>query len=458
MATTAIWPVKGWIGQVIRYVENQEKTQLRNWAPDELQGLRDVMEYAVQPSKTEDSCFVTGINCDPAIAQQEMILIKKQWGKEKGITAYHGYQSFKPGEVNPEQAHEIGVRMAREMWGDKYQVVVATHLDKDHLHNHFVVNSVSFMDGRKWGNTFTDYYRDMRGISDRLCREFGLSVVNQPVPGAARSYKEWLDEKEGRPTWRELIRQDIDEALGRSVSWTQFFCNLRESGYEVKTGGKHLALRPPGKERFVRLRSLGDDYSEEALRRRILQHKDVPNKPPQYKLLPVRKRHVVYTRRKTIRLKGYRALYFHYLYKMGVLTRHPQAMNRRTHFLLREDLRKLDRITAEFKLLNTHRIETLPQLHAYRYSVREKMDTLYAQRREINTRKRQNTDEKELHILSGKSISINTKLKACRKELALCSEIEDRSRIMAEKLRNVRSDEKQPKQKQRTKQKSNERG
>jgi len=144
MATTAIWDVRGWLGQVVHYVENPAKTENPNFTNADIQGLRDVMNYTMQDYKTEQQFYVNGINCLPETARQEMLMVKKQFAKEGGIVAFHGYMSFAPGEVTPDLAHELGMKLAQELWGDRFQVIVATHLDKQHIHSHFVLNSVSF--------------------------------------------------------------------------------------------------------------------------------------------------------------------------------------------------------------------------------------------------------------------------------------------------------------------------
>lgn len=199
-----------------------------------------------------------------------MLAVKKRFGKENGTVAYHGYQSFAPGKATPEMAHEIGMKLAARLWGERYQVIGATHLDKEnHLHNHFVLNTVSFVDGIKYHRTKKDYH-DMQTVSDELYREYGLSVIENPQYGKGKQYGEWRTEQEQRPTWRGLIRADIDEAIRQSMTERQFFDNLRKKGYEIKIG-KDISVRPPGKERFVRLiRNFGEDYSIEQIRRRIL--------------------------------------------------------------------------------------------------------------------------------------------------------------------------------------------
>ena len=193
-------------------------------------GLVDVIQYAMNSSKTQKADeeqaevlrnFVSGINCHPATAREEMLAVKKRFGKETGTVAYHGYQSFAPGEATPEMAHEIGIKLAQRLWGDQYQVVVATHLDKEsHLHNHFVVNTVSFRNGIKYHRTAKDYH-DMQAISDELCREYRLSVIEDPQYGRSKHYGEWRAEQEQRPTWRGLVRSDVDEAIRQEIVQTR---------------------------------------------------------------------------------------------------------------------------------------------------------------------------------------------------------------------------------------------
>ena len=189
------------------------------------------------------------------------------------MIAYHGYQSFAPGECTPAMAHEIGVRMAKELWGERYQVLIATHLDKtNHLHNHFVVNTVSFLDGRKYHRTKQDYW-DMRRVSDRLCREYGLSVVRQPERGRGKSYGEWRAERDDRPTYAGMMRADVDEAIRKARTEKQFFYYLREKGYTFKFG-KDITLRAAGRDRGLKLaRNFGENYTIDAIRARILQEK-----------------------------------------------------------------------------------------------------------------------------------------------------------------------------------------
>ena len=221
-------------------MENVEKTTAVSTGDSD---LSDVIDYAIQQHKTSQSQardgeevvqrFVSGINCNPRTAKIEMQKIKKFYGKEDGVIAYHGYQSFAPGEATPEIAHEIGVKLAQRLWGDRYQVLVATHLDRaNHLHSHFVINTVSFVDGIKYHRTKQDY-KEMQRASDALCKEYGLSVIRNPK-GRGKTYSEWAAEKDGKPTLRSVIRSDIDRAILASTTQRNFQEAMLRSGKELK--------------------------------------------------------------------------------------------------------------------------------------------------------------------------------------------------------------------------------
>lgn len=170
MATTKIWDIRDSLSRVVDYAENPEKTANPSYSELEMQGLYDVMNYTTNERKTEMQYYVSGVNCMPETARQQMIMTKRQFGKEGGIVAFHAYQSFKPGEVTPDTAHQIGVELAAKLWGDRFQVIVATHLNTNCVHNHFVLNSVSFLDGKRY-NDCKRTYREFRSLSDQICRE-----------------------------------------------------------------------------------------------------------------------------------------------------------------------------------------------------------------------------------------------------------------------------------------------
>ena len=459
MATTSIWRVRGWLGKVVVYVENPDKTTNpkfftdKDMAEQDGQELSDVIRYAVNSRKTQkadnEDCavvhrFVSGINCSPSTARDEMLAVKKRFGKESGTVAYHGYQSFAPGEATPEMAHEIGMKLAARLWGNRYQVIVATHLDKEnHLHNHFVLNTVSFVDGIKYHRTKKDYH-DMQTVSDELCREYRLSVIENPQYGKAKQYGEWRAEQEQRPTWRGLIRADMDEAIRQSMTERQFFDNLRKKGYAVKVG-KDISVRPPGKERFVRLmRNFGEDYSLDNIRRRIVSQSRPERKKPEQKpeILLVRLIGSLKTARK---LAGFRALYVHYCYLLGIFPKNrPQQSRKRLHFLLREDLLKLDAITAETRLLIGHRIDTAEQLFCYRDEVNGKIEALTSDRKQLYKAQRTaavKSDPEKAAEVKAQITALSKELAVLRKEVVLCNSIAERSGVIKERIKAVREDE-----------------
>lgn len=440
MATTAIWDVTDRLDRVIDYTANPEKTENPDFTIPDFQGLRKVLDYTQQDVKTEKQFYVTGLNCDPATACQQMGRTKRQYQKQDGILAFHGYQAFAPGEATPETAHAIGVKLAKELWCDRFEVVVSTHLDKQHLHNHFVLNSVSFKDGKRYYDNNTTYAL-MRKTSDRLCREHALSVIENPQRGKSKHYAEWKAGQEGKPTWRGLIREDVDQAIAAAMTFTQFIAVLRKEGYEVKTGVKYLAVRPLGKERFVRLKTLGDDYTEEAIKRRILQNR-TPRWPPPLPE-PKRKRCTFkghFNPKSKRKLTSLQALYFHYLYKMGILPK-PRASSKRTHFLLREDLRHLEEITAQTKLLCKNHISSSEQLVAYRSTVEQEISALSAQRKSLYNRIRRCGDEEQATAYKEQIAGLTGQISQLRKEVKLCTGILSRSGEMREKLSRIKQEE-----------------
>ena len=372
MAVTSLWAVRGNLGGVLNYAANPEKTDLTNLLRYATQQRKTVVQEEGAPVKQ----LVTGIHCATATARQEMQAVKKRFGKEKGVIAYHGYQSFAPGECIPELAHEIGVKLARQLWGDRYQVLVATHLDREnHLHSHFVINTVSFVDGKKFYRSGQDY-RAMREASDALCREYGLSVIENPQPGKAKHYAEHRAEQQRKPTWRSLIKRDVDTALRQSMTERQFFHALQRMGYEVKVGAD-ISVRPQGKERFFRLgRNLGESYTPTGIRRRLLEQSR-----PEREYRPQPRKMKFHGQMKPARkATGFRALYYHYCYLLGIFPRNKRRLTRRVPPALREELLRGERFSQEVRLLSRYKIDTVEQLEAHQGKVKAVLDERISQR------------------------------------------------------------------------------
>ncbi len=404
MAATRIWSIKGRLDSVINYVTNPEKTDGSQYTDTELQALADVIDYAEDGAKTHNKVYVSGINLSPNIARDQMVMTKLQFGKTDKILAYHGYQSFLPGEVTPDQAHEIGVELAKHLWGDRFQILVTTHLDKNHLHNHFCLNSVSFVDGKKFRGGSKAYWQ-MRAESDKICAEYGLSIIKNP--GKGKNYAEWKAEHEGRPTVRGQIKEELDEIIKVSYTYEQFWKILKQRGYAVKRDVKYVALKPAYSQRYIRLKSLGKNYSEELIRQRIIAARngirDLDKPKSDY--------NAWLNKYEQTKLHGFKALYFHYLYLFGKIRK--KETPQRISFYMRDELIKFERYQEQFRFLYDNDIETVEQLSIFKENAENKIDELTIRRSKLYDKTDSKTEIK----------TINAELRELRKNLRTCNNI-----------------------------------
>ena len=411
MAYTSIIPVHR-LDNSVRYVLNEKKTSRSQNADS----LREAVDYALNKEKTEQDLFCSSIGCTLETAFADMCRVKQMWHKEGGVQGFHLIQSFAAGEGSPELVHQIGVELAENLLGGRFQAVVATHLNTGHLHNHIVWNSVSMTDGKKYRSNARTYVTQVRRISDELCRKHHLSVIDtEKSEKAARPYVQWLAERDGRPTWKTAIRQDINAAIAVSLTWNQFVRELEQKGYALRLQGKYFTLKPPGRERPVRFKTLGEHYTPEAIRRRILEPKP---------FLPAGKnirRGKLRTGGKALRrLTGLRALYFSYLYKMGALPRKPA----RSGFAVREDIRRLDRRIEQMKFLSEHRINSREQLAVLEKEAESEISELLRKRRMLY---RENAGPPDIAVL-------NERLQVLRNTAKLCREIAEQSAEMEKRM------------------------
>lgn len=442
MATTKIWKVDSHLSRVVDYAANKDKTINPDWEKTPSQDLEDVVNYAADDIKTEQKFYVTGLNCAPERAKEMMMQTKEQYHKTGGILAWHGYQSFAEGEVDAVTAHEIGVKLAEELWPD-FEVIVATHLNTKCFHNHFVINSVSYLTGKKL-NGCTASYLKMRRVSDRLCKEYQLSVITE-YKGVSKHYLLYQAEKQGRATGYSLIRDDIDIAIKCSMTFQQFVRSLREKGYEVERRGTLLRLRPPGKERFVRFRTLGDNYTEEAIERRIMrqQKREHPLKPERPSPRKV-KVHGDF-RLSKVTWKGLRALYFFYLHKLRMAANQPAGY---APYILREDLRLMDAITEQTKFVFKHKLETAEQVDALKASLTGQIKSIAAERTHLrNLKRHKSTTEEEIEKYNAQISELSKQLKSLRKEVNLCDSVIERSLLIQAKNDQLKTLERKEKEK-----------
>ena len=426
---------------MLDYAGNEEKTANPCFNELELQGLRDVMDYTFRDYKTEKQHYVSGINCSPETARQEMIDTKLQYNKTGGIIAFHGYQSFEEGEVTPALAHEIGMKLAQEMWGDRFEVVVATHLDKTHIHNHFVLNSVSFKDGYKYYSNFENTGR-FRVKSDRLCEEYDLSVIYEPQRGRRPSKAVYQSEQWGGDSYRSQIRSAVDKAINESLSHKDFFVKLKKMGYEIKDG-KDITVRAQGRKYGLKLfRNFGDDYTRQAINDRILAlgapQRTLPPpepKPPK----PVRFTGNIRTTRK---LTGFRALFIRYIYLLGgrpqrQLQGQLPPTAQQVHFIFRDDIRKMQELKNEMKLLGRNHIDSAEQLFSYRKVAAGKIAELTEKRQGLRYKTRRTKDKTALSAIKSEIAGISTELGTLRREVNLCDSITARTALMKERIRQA---------------------
>ena len=281
MATTSIWAVKNSLADVVNYANNPEKTGFMD--------LSNVLHYAENEDKTEQKYFVAGINCFAETACEQMMNTKRRFASKDTNVAYHGYQSFAPSEISPELAHEIGLRFAREMWGDRYEVLVATHLNTNSYHNHFVINSVSFVDGKKL-IVKKGTHLDLRRVSDQLCREYGLSVIEKPKDKTPRCI--YQAEKRGEPTKYNLMREAIDRSISVSYGAKDLARMLKLYGYVINApeNRKYVTICAVSGGKPTRLYQLGEDYTIERIQERLRQNTyEVQSNQPMYQRIPPHK-------------------------------------------------------------------------------------------------------------------------------------------------------------------------
>ena len=447
MAVCEIWDVRGRLDHPIDYAQNPDKTANPKYTEADLQALGDVMKYATNGDKTQQF-FVTGVNCDTATARDEMLIAKAQWNDESEIVCYHGFHSFKSGELTPEQAHEVGVKLAEKMWGDRFQVIVATHLNTDCLHNHFVVNSVSFVDGKHYYDNKANL-RLLRQRSDELCREYALSVIEHPS-GRKKPYALYQAEKQGLPTRDNVARQAVDEAISKSFTLKDFDRLMAEMGYKCSfdPNRKYWTIIGKGWKRPKRLYKLGENYTNERIMERIRENsyavKFARFTEPQKQIKVYRLKGSLSGARK---IGGLRGLYLHYCYKLGILPKGRKQNYAKLHYLLKDDLMKMDAITKEARLLCRCHIDTAEQLLSYQGSLKTERDELTEQRKGLYSQSRK-LDGKEKEAVKAQISDISKRLGEIRKEVRLCEGITARSDTLKEKLQAVRADEKETKRKE----------
>ena len=340
--------------------------------------LDKLIRYVINPDKTDEMTLVSGIGCEVKTAYDEMMQVKEQYHQTDGVQGYHIIQSFQPGEIDGETAHELGQQFAEEYLKD-YQVVIATHVDKHHVHNHLVLNSVSDKTGKKYHSSPESYYKQIRTISDRLCRENGLSVVINPARNSL-SYMEWKLQQNGILTLRELFEQDAKECLSQALDIGQFYALMEDHGYTVRHHSAYPSFVPDGYAHPYRLKKHGKSLTEDDIGRLIEEGLSDPNFEV---LVPkVEKAFVPYGK-----THGPHRIYLSWLYALKLI-----GQGKRTQYpnINYKELRRFEQIKSCEAFLRENGLETVAQVQEKKIELNRDMERMTKSRIIWNSKKKRN--------------------------------------------------------------------
>ena len=344
-------------------------------------GLAQAIAYVVNGDKTEEQVLTAAQGCSLGSACAEMQDAKIRWNKTDGVQLYHIIQSFRPGEITPGLALEIAQEFVREHLPG-YQAIIGIHTDREHIHAHIVFNSVNQLTGEKYHSNARSYYQQIRGISDRLCREHGLSVIMTGEPSKAVSYIEWLRQSKGQPTFRSMLEADLRTAIQDANDLGHFFLLMEHMGYEIRHGDR-LGFRLRGQERFMYPGRRNPLFTEDGIRAAIqgnlaeieAGHRPAVIQRPKYR--PYRK-HPKYT--------GFLALYIHYLYLLGKIGQRQYPPRMTPH--LRQEVMRFEQYQVQFVFLRENNIVTQADMDAVQSRTEGSLAKLMKQRTILNVRKR----------------------------------------------------------------------
>ncbi len=439
MATTSLWEIYQRLDRVIIYTTNEAKTT-KEIDSNLYKALHNVIEYAKADFKTEKQLYVTSLNCSEETAFKEMMITKKHFGKENRVLAYHGYQSFAEGEVTASQAHEIGVKLAEELWGDRYEVVVSTHLNTNCYHNHFVINSVSFVDGKKYNNNRRSYAL-MRKTSDDLCMEYGLSVIEEKPCGKLKiDYTKYYNSYIQKNDYYTTTKEDVDFAIKQAYSYKNFEKILRDMGYSVTIRAGKLSLcRLPYKRNIRIERAFGIEYSIKNIEDRIL-NSDMARIPfPEAYRKTKRYRG---SNKKIIR-KDRGSIYRLYLYYCYILKVFPNKQKTRVKMTpeMRQEVKKMDNISNEIKFLCRNEIKTIKELFSYKKLVTDELKTQVKNRNSLRRKLERVKDAEKKQKICDEILDLSGKIEFLNEEVVFCKNIEERTQQMKSNIKEIEEKE-----------------
>ena len=342
--------------------------------------LKRSLDYVMNPEKTQDGRLVGAINCQADAAFEQMKETKRKFGKVDKRQGYHIILSFKENEVNPDTAFEITQRFVEEYLGNSYEAVYVVHDNTEHVHSHIVFNSVSFVDGKKYRYEKGDWAKYIQPITNRLCEEYGLSIIDVDDGSKEKqheSYKDWSEYREGSFVWADMIKRDLDACILQAGDYQQFLDLLSDKGYTIKQG-KCLAVKPQGMTRFRRCKTLGDMYSDEAIRERISNEDISFYREKQEEIKPVLIRCKVKRYRKA-KMSGLQKQYYAKLYRIGKLKKRPYSQV----WKYKDDIRRMHKLQKEYLFLANHGIHSAEELVSVISSLTDKRKEVSSEKSHI---------------------------------------------------------------------------
>jgi len=436
LATTRIWKIVKRLDHVVDYATDKNKTRNIEFKKDNrnfqmiVDDLNDVINYAMNPDKTEQQFYVSGINCQANSAYEEMKNVKAFFHKEDKILGFHAYQSFKE-KVSPELAHKIGLELAKEIWGDRFQVIVTTHLNTEHTHNHFVINSVSFVDGLKYYDNHTTYSR-IRHVSDELCKEYGLNILTEKATKANLKYDNFYKKSLYNDNYSNTAKKEIDLAIRQAYSYDDFLYLMKKLDYEITIRAGKMSIRKNNYKRNIRIeRRFGENYTIDNIKRRIIEEQAV--RVPFVENIYERKVKFPFAQRhKKAKAKGFIALYYHYCYLLKVFPNNvPQQ---RLPASIRADVAQMEELSNQAKLLVTHNIKTLDDLLNYKEEITYEINELLNNRERLWAIRKMSKNEAEMRNYAEQISDLTKDINKFRKEVEQCEEIKVRSQKIDENL------------------------
>lgn len=436
MATTRIWKIVKRLDHVVDYATDKNKTRNIEFKNDNrnfqmiVDDLNDVIDYAMNSDKTEQQFYVSGLNCQANSAYEEMKNVKAFFHKEDKILGFHAYQSFKE-KVSPELAHKIGLELAKEVWGDRFQVIVTTHLNTEHTHNHFVINSVSFVDGLKYYDNHTTYSR-IRHVSDELCKEYGLNVLTEKATKANLKYDNFYKKSLYNDNYSNTAKKEIDLAIRQAYSYDDFLYLMKKLDYEITIRAGKMSIRKNNYKRNIRIeRRFGENYTIDNIKRRIIEEQAV--RVPFVENIYERKVKFPFAQRhKKAKAKGFIALYYHYCYLLKVFPNNvPQQ---RLPASIRADVAQMEELSNQARLLVTHNIKTLDDLLNYKEEITYEINELLNNRERLWAIRKMSKNEAEMRNYAEQISDLTKDINKFRKEVEQCEEIKVRSQKIDENL------------------------